>query len=214
MCEISFADVPAESTFYTYIRCLACRGIVSGFSDGTFRSNSPITRGQISKIVALAAGYTQLPPAGQKTFEDVEPSSPFYLYIEDLASRGIMSGYACGQVPQEECAPPLNRPYFRPSNNATRGQLAKIVAIAAAIDDDVSEQTYEDVPEDSPFYLFIERLSGRSVINGYSCGNPDEPCDAENRPYFRPNADVTRGQAAKIVANTFFPNCQTPAARK
>jgi hypothetical protein len=34
-----------------------------------------------------------------------------------------------------------------------------------------------------------------------------------NRPYFRPNADVTRGQAAKIVANTFFPGCETPARK-
>ena len=25
-----------------------------------------------------------------------------------------------------------------------------------------------------------------------------------------PSANATRGQASKIVANTFFPNCQTP----
>jgi hypothetical protein len=31
----------------------------------------------------------------------------------------------------------------------------------------------------------------------------------QNRPYFRPNNDVTRGQAAKIISNTFFPNCQS-----
>jgi hypothetical protein len=29
-----------------------------------------------------------------------------------------------------------------------------------------------------------------------------------NRPYFRPNNPVTRGQAAKIVSSTFFPGCQ------
>ena len=34
--------------------------------------------------------------------------------------------------------------------------------------------------------------------------------DAENRYYFRPANNVTRGQSAKIVANTFFPGCQTP----
>ena len=40
---------------------------------------------------------------------------------------------------------------------------------------------------------------------------PGEPCVAPgNRPYFRPGNNVTRGQTAKIVANTFFPGCSTP----
>jgi len=33
----------------------------------------------------------------------------------------------------------------------------------------------------------------------------------QNRPYFRPIANVTRGQPTKIVGNTFFPSCQTPS---
>jgi hypothetical protein len=37
-----------------------------------------------------------------------------------------------------------------------------------------------------------------------------EPCDTEQRPYFRWGNPVTRGQASKIVANTFYPGCQTP----
>ncbi len=28
-----------------------------------------------------------------------------------------------------------------------------------------------------------------------------------NLPYFRPNANATRGQTSKIVGNTFFPDC-------
>jgi hypothetical protein len=47
-------------------------------------------------------------------------------------------------------------------------------------------------------------------MGGYPCGSPGETCDEQNRPYFRWNAQVTRGQTSKIVANTFFPNCQTP----
>ena len=36
-----------------------------------------------------------------------------------------------------------------------------------------------------------------------------EPCvPPANLPYFRPNANVTRGQTSKIVANTFYPNCR------
>ena len=55
-----------------------------------------MTRGQLSKIVAGAAGWTET-PTGQ-TFEDVAPGSTFYLYIERVASRGIVNGYPCGGV--------------------------------------------------------------------------------------------------------------------
>nr|MDQ5866860.1 S-layer homology domain-containing protein [Chloroflexota bacterium] len=60
----------------------------------------------------------------------------------------------------------------------------------------------------SQFYEWIMRLTNRGVMSGYPCGGPGEPCDGQNRPYFRWNAQVTRGQASKIVANTFFPNCE------
>src|SRR5438309_8027165 len=56
VCPMQFSDVPAGSTFYPYIRCLACRLIVNGYSDGTFRLNSNVTRGQLSKIVSNSAG--------------------------------------------------------------------------------------------------------------------------------------------------------------
>src|SRR5262249_60001171 len=31
-CPFQFSDVPTDSPFYVYIRCLACRGIVSGYN--------------------------------------------------------------------------------------------------------------------------------------------------------------------------------------
>jgi hypothetical protein len=55
------------------------------------------------------------------------------------------------------------------------------------------------------------RLTDEGVMSGYECGADTEPCDEEQRPYFRPYNNVTRGQASKIVANTFFPSCVTPS---
>jgi hypothetical protein len=207
-CTITFTDVPPNHTFYNEIRCLACRGVISGYSDGTFRPGNNITRGQISKMVSNAAGFSE--PVSGQTFQDVPPSHTFYTEIMRLSNRGVMSGYACGGV-GEPCVPPENRPYFRPGANATRGQLSKIVANAANITDPVTGQFYQDVPPTHTFYVEIMRLTGRGVMSGYACGGVGEPCiPPENRPYFRPGNDVTRGQASKIVANTFFPGCVTP----
>jgi len=210
-CPIQFTDVPQGSTFYDFIRCLACRGIVGGYPDGTFRPNNNVTRGQLSKIVSNSAGFND--PQTVQMFEDVPQGSTFFDFIGRLASRGFINGYPCGG-PGEPCVPPGNLPYFRPNANATRGQISKIVSNAAGFIEPVSGQTFEDVPPGSTFYDFIERLVSRGVMNGYPCGGVGEPCvPPGNRPYFRPNNNATRGQTSKIVANTFFPNCQTPGRR-
>jgi hypothetical protein len=185
--------------------CLVNRGIISGYPDCTFRPGKNVTRGQLSKIVALAAGFAD--PPGAQIFEDVSPGSTFYDFVQRLANRSIIGGYPCGGL-AEPCVPPTNRPYLHPNGNATRGQIAKIVSNAAAFQDPPGSQIFTDVPPGSTFYDFVNRLASRSIMSGYQCGGMGEPCDGNNRPYFRPSNNATRGQVTKIVANTFFPGCQ------
>jgi hypothetical protein len=208
-CLIAFEDVGPHDPFYSYIRCLACRGIISGYDDGTFRPGNNITRGQIAKMVSNAAALNNDP--GDQIYEDVDTTHPFFTWINRLSSLGYMSGYPCDSVPEEPCNPPGNRPYFRPFANATRGQLAKIVSNAAGIVGTPTGLYYADVAEDHPFYVWIMRLTNLGVMSGYPCGGEGEPCDGQQRPYFRPFNNVTRGQASKIAANTFFPDCSSPA---
>ncbi|MEP6776123.1 MAG: S-layer homology domain-containing protein, partial [Chloroflexota bacterium] len=194
-CAIMFTDVPADSTFYANIECLACMGIVTGYPDGTFRPASPVTRGELAKITSNAAGFAEV--HSERTFEDVAVGSTFYDFVERLAAG---TGEPCG---------PGNLPYFRPNANITRGQTAKIVSIADGLPaPPAGEQTFEDVPASSTFWSWIESLANVGAINGYACGRTGEPCIPPlNRRYFRPGANVTRGQAAKIVSDAFFPDC-------
>ncbi len=169
-----------------------------------------MTRGQLSKIVANSAGLNDPIPAGQQQFADVQPGSPFYEFVERLAQTGAIAGYPCSG-PGEGCDEE-ERPYFRPNNPATRGQISKIVSIAAEFEEEIptGRQTFKDVDEDSPFWVYIERLAGRGIISGYGEANK---CPETGAPCFRYNDHTTRGQMAKIAANAFFPNCQTPARR-
>jgi hypothetical protein len=210
-CAITFADVPEDSTFYIYIRCLACKDIISGYSDGSYRPGNDVTRGQIAKVVSNAAVFSEDP--GPQIYEDVPVGSPFYDWVNRLSQHGYMGGYECGIVPEQPCIPPNNYPYFRPNAPATRGQLSKIVSNAAGLNNIPDGVFYTDVHMDHPFYLWVMRLTEAGVMSGYGCGGEGEPCDPENRPYFRSHNNVTRGQASKIVANTFFPGCQTPSSR-
>ncbi|MDQ3703703.1 MAG: family 43 glycosylhydrolase [Chloroflexota bacterium] len=223
-CPIQFADVPADHTFYTFIRCLACRGIVSGYpcggpgeecnanDDPYYRPGANVTRGQLSKIIANSAGLDDTPAEGQQQFADVPPGSPFYEFVERLAQTGAIAGYPCGGPGVTEPCDAEGRPYFRPNNPATRGQISKIVSIAAGFEEDVpsDRQTFTDVDQDSPFWVYIERLAGRGIISGYGEASR---CPETGAPCFRYNENTTRGQMAKIAANAFFPNCQTPARR-
>ena len=225
-CTLQFSDVPPDSTFYSFIHCLACQGFINGYpcggagepcngnNDPYFRPGNHISRGQIAKIVSNAASFDDTIPPTTHTYEDVPPGSTFWLFIERLSLYSIMQGYDCGGA-GEPCNPPTNRRYFRPSSDATRGQIAKIVSNAAGFNDKIQEgtQTFEDVPEGSTFHLFVERLllNRPEVMQGYPCGGVGEPCNPPlERPYFRPGANATRGQLSKIVSNTFYPDCVVP----
>jgi hypothetical protein len=216
-CHIQFTDVAEGSTFYSYVRCLACGGIISGYAcggsgepcdpnnDPYFRPNVTVNRGQLSKIVSNAAGFQN--PAGAQLFQDVPVGSTFYDFIFRLATRGYINGYPCGGA-GEPCGPG-NLPYFRPGNTATRGQISKIVSNAAGFRDPAGAQRFQDVPSGYAFYDYISRLASRGIMSGYACGGAGEPCGVSNLPYFRPGNNATRGQTSKIVGGAFFPNCQT-----
>jgi hypothetical protein len=205
-CTIQFSDVAPADTFYAPIMCLTCMNLISGYSDATFRPYNDVTRGQLAKLVSNTAGFNEPIALARPTFADMPSDNPFYMYVERVASRDIISGYPCGS-PTEPCGPE-NKPYFRPNANATRGQISKIVANAALMNDVPTEQLFEDVPPDHAFYPWIERLAMHNMMGGYQCGDPTEPCGPANKPYFRPFNKATRGQVSKIVANTFYPNCQ------
>jgi hypothetical protein len=122
---------------------------------------------------------------------EVLPSTPFSTQIEAVNAAGIVSGYACGG-PGGPCDA-QNRPYFRAFDDATRGQLAKIVATAANLDvsSPPAQATFEDVPFGGLYYAQVEAMAAAGSLFGYACGGPGEPCDALNRQYFRPFAYVT-----------------------
>lgn len=244
ICPIQFADVPQGSTFYPFIRCLACRGVISGYPGDPnytnpcigkaeeagqtyFRPCVSASRGQVSKIIANAAYFNDPIPSSRQTFEDVPVGSPFWVFIERLSERNVIGGYPChfnppgGPEYDDVCVPPANRPYFHPERDTTRGQISKVVANAAGFEETIpqSQQTYQDItPTGDAFWLYIERLSGRQIVGGYPCNASNynvciggyEGCvQPQQRPYFRSCNVVTRGEIAKIVANSFAPSCVT-----
>lgn len=196
-CNTNFPDVLPGSPFYSYIHCLACQGVVTGFPDGTFRPGSNVTRGQLSKMVSSSAGYTDAIPSSRQTFHDIAYGTPYWIYIERAAQHGVITGYPCSNAPGSNLpCDALGLPYFKPNDNVTRQQVAKMVAISAGFvggnrnnsnngsshsshtnlppavpTSPVVAYTFADVLPTNGFYPYVEALAQHGSIGGYSCGS-------------------------------------------
>jgi hypothetical protein len=182
-CIPPFGDVENSDYFYDAVRYLYCHGAVSGYDDGSFRPEEPVTRAQITKIVVLALNLPDYTPV-QPTFEDVPPDNRFYEYIEAYThyAGSCMGGCTL----------------FNPYRETTRGQLAKIIVLASCWPIYVPPvPTFSDVDPQSTFYQYIETAYNAGAISGYADGT------------FRPYNNITRGQVSKVVyrAALLGPSC-------
>jgi hypothetical protein len=169
---------------------------------GSYQALGATASGDVWLVGADAGGHSLIAHyPDHPAFADVPPSHPFYATTNWVACRAIVSGYTCGG-PGEPCDP-QNTPYFRPGAGVTRSQLLKMVVNAAGwplVAPAETARTFADIRPGDPFYAFIETGAAHGVIGGYGCGGPDEPCDAQRRPYFRSSAPITRGQLSKVIA--------------
>ena len=114
---LPFADLASIPEYaLPAIRALYTEGIINGTTgkDGRlyFNPGNPLTRAQAATMIGRTQekGYA----TAELTFSDAK-SIPAYAagYIQTMVAQGIISGYADGT--------------FKPNNNITRGQMAKIL---------------------------------------------------------------------------------------
>ena len=96
----TFADVPADAWYAGYVSYLARHGISTGYTDGLFHGNEPITR---AEFTVMAVRFFDAYGDGNPTimeeygnFWDVSPGHWAAGYIEDAARYGWVVGYGDG----------------------------------------------------------------------------------------------------------------------
>lgn len=77
------------------IDTLATYRLVSGYGDGLFRPDAPVSRAEFCALVANALGLRPSQNAGQ-SFYDVPPDAWYYDCVTALYERGYISGYSDG----------------------------------------------------------------------------------------------------------------------
>ena len=108
----SFPDVNEDDWFNITVSSLANMGALSGYEDGTFRPNEPISR---AELVAMAVRFYDAFEAEYEegTFLDVDGDEWYADAIAAAEELGIIGGYPDGTV--------------RPNNNITRAETCAIV---------------------------------------------------------------------------------------
>ncbi len=110
-----FSDVPFDSVYYQFVETAYYHRIISGYSDGRFRPNDPITRAQVTKMVVLGKGWDLINPA-QPDFIDVRTNHWAYSFIETALAQGIVNGYSDST--------------FHPNELVNRAQFSKMLTLA------------------------------------------------------------------------------------
>lgn len=108
----SFPDVNKDDWFNITVSSLANMNAISGYEDGTFRPNEPITR---AELAAMAGRFYEAFDAEYEegTFLDVDGDEWHADAIAAAKELGILGGYPDGTV--------------RPNNNITRAETCAIV---------------------------------------------------------------------------------------
>src|SRR5699024_6325220 len=95
----SYTDVPFDAWYNNAISTLSNMGIISGYPDGSFRPDAPITRAEFTKI---AVGFFDEPGnyvAG--TYEDVSENAWYADFIDAAVDLGLIKGYPDGTIRPE-----------------------------------------------------------------------------------------------------------------
>ncbi|MBA2938994.1 S-layer homology domain-containing protein [Paenibacillus sp. CGMCC 1.16610] len=176
MCSNAYAESPDYQTNWASkeISKWQSSGIVSGYPDGNFRPDAPITRAEFFKLISETMGLTTT--VGTH-FKDVEADAWYADYIAKTVAAGYVQGDGDLQV--------------RPNDPITRQEVAKVLSLAFHIQTDATGLNHfkdaRDIAEWSRGYV------GGLAQAGYIAGYDDQS--------FKPTQQITRAESVKMFDN-------------
>lgn len=133
-----FSGVASESFASGYIQTAYEKGIITGFTDGTFRPNKTMTRGEMAYLISKAFSLSNQSPV---SYNDVASVGSQYEAINKVSTAGIANGYGDGT--------------YKPTKSITRTEFSLLVARGMNDDFKVSQEDH----------AMGERVVTTSVLN-------------------------------------------------
>lgn len=174
---VAFTDVPADYWALPFITSLSQRGIISGFEDGTFRPEEPVTRSQYSALIENI-----LPGGSQQDtidFDDVPSDYWASATIDSAVQAGFLRGYPDGTFQPE--APISKVQVLASLSNGIR--LPEVAAPEQTL------QLFEDRDQIPDWAIpIVASATDSGVVVNYP-----------NRARLNPNQAVTRAEVAALI---------------
>ena len=179
----SFNDLPKSHWAYQAVKEMAGKGIISGYSDGTFRPNGVVTRGEFAKMMVLALDlptYIPYPP----TFKDVSSDNWAYNYVE--STRNYITSYNKS-----------DGMYYKTNDKALREDVACALVKAKGLQYENYQYENSDVSKLNKLFSDANKITPNlkkyvliayenNIIKGYSDNT------------FKPMGTLTRAEAAAM----------------
>lgn len=166
-----FSDVSQDNKYRKSIMYLASKGVVQGYSDGTFKPTKKVSRAEAVKLILEGSDIPL--SSGKLKFSDTNPDSWYVKYVYTANKKNIVSGY-----PDQT---------FKPNNTVSKAEFLKILfkAMKVEVEDSVEENPYNDVGKNTWFAPYFAKAKELGVL--------------EDSSSIYPSAQMTRQEIADSI---------------
>ncbi|WP_052245883.1 S-layer homology domain-containing protein [Sporosarcina sp. ZBG7A] len=170
---VSFKDVSSKTPHASAIHALAERGVVTGFTDGTFRPLTELKRGEAAQMLAKSL---KLDTKNVKNpgFTDVKSGKWYYGAVAALKAEGVIDGFSDGS--------------FRPDQGLTRAEISKFLVSAYGLNDlHATDNPFVDVKASKWYAKYVLPLFATGITTGKSSS------------VYAPDKGVGRGEFSTFI---------------
>lgn len=171
----AFKDVPTTYYAHKEIMDLVNRGVINGFSDGTFKPTKQVTRAEFAAFVARALNL----PSATSNFKDVPKSAALYDGVSRANKAGIIKGFSTG--------------YFKPNTPVSRQDMAVMLDRAMQLKGSYTKTKALNFSDKAKVGAYaktsVERLYYYNVMGAFTGTS------------YQPTTIGTRAETAKFIYN-------------
>ncbi len=170
---LPYSDISDYGWAQDAIVSLSSKGIMNGVGGGNFDPSGYVKREQLAKMAALAFHLGEA--ENTDGFTDVEAGSWYAPYVYAARERGAVKGFS--------------ETVFGTGQNVSREDFCTVLYRLLGAAEGNAAAVFTDSGDISEYAVeAVTYLHGKGVISGYEDGS------------FRPQAPVTRAEAAKILS--------------
>lgn len=179
---MNYSDVPDSFWAYEPIMSLSSEGIITGFSDGSFKPNGYVKRADFSTMLVKALSQENLEPSNNLPYTDVNKSiCSAYNDICRINDLKLVVGY------------PDNT--YRPNNNITKAEIMVILANTLSgtyLESEEAQKILSAFKDRSSVPTWALGSVSKSVKNEYFVNYPDPSMIAASN-------QATRAEVADLL---------------